>query len=94
MDRLLAVYEEITLNEDFRSQFEQYSHIVYFIFLCNLQDTEIKTCTELDFDMVEAQWVEVHKISEILLHPGIIGSRLLSLLESEAPVFLGSEYVE
>ncbi len=86
-DRLLAVYEEITDNKDFRSQFEQYSHVVYFVFLCNSQDTERKICTELDFDMVEAQWVEVHKISESLLHPSIIGSRLFGLLESKLRFF-------
>lgn len=94
VERLLAVYEEISLNKDFRSYYEQYAHVLYFVFLCSLKDTERQPYTELDIDMVEAQWVDINKISEMPVYPRIIGSSLISLLESENPQFLGSDYAD
>jgi hypothetical protein len=68
--------------------------VLYFVFLCSLKDTERQPYTELDIDMVEAQWVDINKISEMPVYPRIIGSSLISLLESENPQFLGSDYAD
>lgn len=93
VDRLVAIYEEISINKEFRKQYEQYAHKVHFVFLCHLLDEPIKTVVEKDLDMLESEWVNIYNMKNIPLYPQIINSNLELLLKTQTPLFLGSQHV-
>ena len=93
VERLAAIYEEIEMNEDFRRQFEPYAHKIFFVFICRAKDESLKTATELDWDMIGSEWIEIEKIKNILFYPGIIKSNLDLILKTQDALFLGSERI-
>ena len=93
VDRLAAIYEEISMNERFRSEYEQYAHKVHFIFICILVDEARKPPTERDLDMLESEWVDIENMKNIALYPHIINSNLELILKSDSVIYLGSERV-
>lgn len=93
VDRLAAIYEEISMNEMFRSEFACYAHKIYFLFICRLTDQSVKAPFEKDFDMLESEWIDIGKIIEIPLYPGIIRSQWQRIMQSDTVVNLGSERI-
>lgn len=91
VDRLAAIYEEISMNENFRSQYEEYAHKVHFLFVCHLADEPIKPLAEKDLDMLESEWVDVDCIKDLPLYPQIIKSNLELILMSTSVMYFGSE---
>ena len=89
--RLAAVYEEISLNEDFRAAYEPYAHKVYFVFQCRLTDEPLQTPAEgEDFDLVQSEWVEIADVGNIPLYPIIMRDNLCRLLATDTPLYLGT----
>ena len=93
VDRLAAIYEEISMHERFRVEYEQYAHKVHFLFICHLTDGPVKPLAEKDWDMLESVWVNIADIKNMPLYPRIINANLERILESENVLYLGSERV-
>ena len=93
VDRLAAIYEEISLHEKFRIKYEQYAHKVHFLFICHLTNEPIKLLAEKDLDMLESLWVDIAEMKNIPLYPQIINANLERILKSENVLYLGSERV-
>jgi len=93
VDRLAAIYEEISMNEKFRAEYEEYAHKVHFVFLCHLADEPMRPLAEKDLDMLESVWVNIDDVGKLPLYPLIINARLMSIVESDSILYLGSERV-
>jgi len=93
IDRLAAIYEEISINEKFRARFERYAHKVHFLFVCYLTGDSTKPMAEKDLDMLESQWLDVEEIKNIPLYPYIIKLNFEMVLNSRHTLYLGSERV-
>ena len=93
VDRLAAIYEEISMSEQFRTKYEEYAHKVHFVFVCHPSDEPLKLLAEKDLDMLESEWVALEDMKNIALYPQIIYSNLERILKADGIVFLGSERV-
>ncbi len=93
VDRLAAIYEEISMNKRFRSEYEQYAHKVYFIFICRLVDESIKPVTEKDLDMLASEWVNIENMKDIPLYPEIVNKKLDLMLNLKFTLHFGSEHI-
>ena len=93
VDKLAAIYEEISMNGRLRAEYEEYAHKVHFIFLCHLTDEPIRPLAEKDLDMLESIWVNIDGMCNIPLYPQIINARLTSIVEADSIIYLGSERV-
>ncbi len=91
--RLAAIYEEISMNQRFRAEYENHSHKVYFVFICQLADESKKPVTEKDIDMLCSEWIAVDSIKDIPLYPQIINEKLHLIINSKETLFLGSERI-
>ena len=93
IEGLIAVYEEISLDEKFRILYEQYSHKVHFIFRCKLTDIPLKTLAEKDLDMLYSEWIDLDNIDDVPLYPMMLKRNLNRLLMTDVPIYLGSEKI-
>ena len=93
IDRLAAIYEEIRLNEKFRTKYGEYAHKVHFLFICHLTGESTAPLAEKDLDMVESQWIKLEDIREIPLYPKTIKSNIERILNTREILYLGSERV-
>ena len=93
VDRLAAIYEEISMNEGFRIKYERYAHKVHFLFICHIVDEPVKPVGEKDLDTLESEWVGIKDMKSILLHPKIIHKNLEQVLASNSVQYLGFERV-
>ena len=93
VERLGAICEEISLSEGLRARYEQYAHKVNFLFVCRLADAPRKAVTAADLDMLEAEWVPVEKVKDLLIYPEAIRTRLKDILSAETPLFFGSRRI-
>ena len=89
--KLCAIYEEISMNEDFRKHYEEYAHKIFFVFICRATDEPVKPATEQDLDMIGSEWVEIEDVKNIELYPEAIKSNFDAILKAQTPVFLGSK---
>lgn len=94
VDRLAAIYEEISMNERLRREFEAYAHRVFFIFICHLAETSAGSIVHKDFDMLESEWIDVDALPTIPLYPPVIHANLGRILRGEGISFLGSLHVQ
>ena len=92
--RFAALAEEIYTDEDVRQVYPDYTHRIFHIFVAELSSQERKLPTEKDFEMEESVWIPIAEIPEL---PELCPSRLQPVmsrvLESERPVYLGTEYI-
>lgn len=93
VDRLAAIYKEISVHERFRIEYEPYAHKVHFIFICHLVDEPIKPLAEKDLDMLESVWIDISEIKNIPLYPQTINTNLEQILKTDHAIYLGSERV-
>ncbi|MCL2169414.1 MAG: NUDIX domain-containing protein [Defluviitaleaceae bacterium] len=93
IERLAAIYEEISVNENFRTKYERYAHKVHFLFICHLSGESTIPLAEKDLDMLESQWIKVEDVKKIPLYPQIIKTNFEQVLTSENILYLGSEHV-
>ena len=90
VERLGAIYEEISINAELRSNYEMYAHKVYFLFVCRLEDVPRKAVTELDLDMLCSEWVDVEEVKNLPIYPEVLKTKLNEILHAKTPLFLGS----
>ena len=91
--RLAAIYEEISMNEQLRAEYEQYAHKIFFIFICRPTGDPVQPTAEKDLDMIGSEWVEIENMKNIPLYPSIINANLQLILESDNVLYLGSQRV-
>ena len=92
VERLAAIYEEISMNEEFRAVWGDYAHKVHFLFVCHLDDVPAKPLADADYDMLEPVWIDIADVTaDFPLHPQIIRDNLGRVLASENTLYLGSE---
>lgn len=92
--RFAALAEEIYTNEKLRAQYPDYTHRILHIFLAEVTGTHQDAPTEKDYGMEESEWIPVDQIpllSEI--RPQGLQQALPQILTSEAPVYLGTEFL-
>lgn len=94
IDRLAAVFEEITENQQFRTQYANYAHKVHFVFLCHVLHVPMKPLAEKDIDMLDSEWVDLKQLKECPLYPPILKDNLDSILSSDTPLYLGSQIIQ
>ena len=94
VEKFVAICEEISINRNFRIAYEQYAHKIHFIFRCKLIDTPMKALAEKDMDMLQSEWIELEDINTIPLYPLIIKRNLKQLLETDVPLYLGTEKIK
>ena len=89
--RFLALYEEICLDPILRSNFPDYAHKMYHVFLCRAEDAPPQEPREQDLWQTGLEWVEAARLPKLRIFPWAVGQALPSLLEeSAAPRFLGT----
>lgn len=93
VERLAAVYEEISTNADFRKKYEEYAHKIHFVFICKLMDVPKRAVTVADLDMVCSEWVSIDDLKSIPLYPLVIADNITNLLLSNTTTYLGSQFV-
>jgi len=93
VDRLAAIYEEISMNDAFRREYEQHAHRIHFLFICHVTRGPIKPLAEKDLDMLESVWVDIEEIKDIPLYPQTIKDNLARILGTDSVLYLGSDRV-
>ena len=91
--RFAALCEEICDNADYRRTHPQYAHKMLHIFVCGLATRDVCKPTETDDDQIVSEWVDIRALSGIRLLPQVVGENLSELIESDKPLFLGSQHV-
>ena len=91
VDRLAAIYEEISINEKFRESYEEYAHKIFFIFICHASNERIASATETDLDMIGTEWVDIEDIKNIEFYPDTIKSNIDLILNTQHLLYLGSQ---
>lgn len=92
-DKFAALYEEICDDESFRKSYPDYAHKMYHIFICKLQNSHRERPTEIDAMQEKSEWVEIGHLGEIAMLPKAVGDNILSIINSEVPLFLGSDHI-
>lgn len=88
--RFAALYEEIVTDADLQKQYPDYTHKIYHIFLCALEDRRTYEPTERDSGQITSQWIPIEEIEALNFHPQVIKENILSILHNGAPVYLGT----
>lgn len=92
--RFAALAEEIYTSEVLRQKYPDYAHRMMHIFLAEPDDTVSIQPTQKDLGMEESVWIpldEVENLPEV--RPTVIQKRICEIVCSDAPVYLGTEYV-
>ena len=91
--RLAAVCEEIWDSEEMRQAHPKYCHRMLHIFLCEPDESVAQEeVTELDYQMIEAEWVPLGEVDALPLEPRPLTKQLRAVLDGTAPLFLGTVY--
>jgi len=91
--RFAALYEEIRMDPDIRSDHPDYSHIVYHVFLCELASDAVHLPTEKDSSQISSEWIDVSVLADVRLLPAAIGKNMAGIIQGTIPPFLGSEQI-
>lgn len=91
--RLAALCEAIFLDEELRRENPGYAHRIYAVFLCRLTQTPRRQPTQMDWSQTGSRWVDVRNLDNLRIVPDLLGKSLARILASDAPLFLGTEYV-
>lgn len=94
VERFVALAEEINVNEEYRKLYPEYTHRVLHIFVAKLNGKIRDIPTEIDFGMEESVWVPLEKLDHLKTRPGCLKEILHRLAEADAPMYLGTEYID
>lgn len=92
-NKFAALYEEICDDESFRRNYPDYAHKMYHIFICNLKNDHRECPTEKDAMQEKSEWIEIKHLGEIVMLPRPVGDNILSIINSDVPLFLGSDHI-
>jgi len=88
-----ALFEEICEDPNIRETYPDYAHKMYHIFKCTISDTIVKTPTETDDMQLSTEWVDISALKNINMYPKALGTNIDKIINSECPLFLGSEHI-
>ena len=88
--RFAAIAEEIWDDPGMREQCPQYCHRLMHIFLVRRQPGGRQGKPEMDFQQTGSLWATPEEADGLDLVPVQLRGRMREVLESEAPVYLGS----
>ena len=91
--RFAALCETICDDENYRKKYPDYMHKVYHIFICRLEGAERCIPTETDDFQVESVWIDKSVLPSVRLLPKAVGQNILSIIDGQSPLFLGSEHI-
>lgn len=92
--RFAALAEEIYTSEVLRRKYPDYAHRMMHIFVAEPDGTKFELPTEKDWGMEESVWVPVEEVVNLPeVRPTAIQRRIAEILRADAPVYLGTEYV-
>jgi len=94
IERFAALCEEISMSEEYREMYPYYSHKIYHIFLCGIEQENAEEPTELDSEQTGSEWIGFQELSGIKLLPTLLGKNIKSILGMDMPFYLGSERIE
>lgn len=89
VERFIALYEEIFMDDWMRKERPAYAHRLGHVFLCGVTDTEVVEPSEPDNDQDVTEWVEFAKVAELPLHPKSLRESLCQLVREGAMAYLG-----
>jgi len=92
--RFCALMEEICLDPFIRERYLQYAHKMLHFFVCRLTMTQRVEPTETDDLQIATEWIPVEDVPQINLLPKEVREAFSRLIAEEAPLFLGSVYLE
>lgn len=93
VESFAAIAEEIYTNEDLRARFPDYTHRILHIFRASLTDTPRRSPTEMDLGMDKSEWIPLDEIRSLpATNPAVLKEKLAEVIDSDSPIFLGSEY--
>ncbi len=85
--------EVICDSSEFREKYPEYAHKMYHIFVCSLLSDEAQAQTETDDMQIGLEWLNLEELAHIRLLPRLVGESIIKIIDSEAPLFLGSEHI-
>ena len=93
--RFAALAEEIDTDEKLRKSYPSYTHRIMHIFLAEIEGDRKELPSEKDFEMEKSEWIPVDEISELPeICPPSLRNKLAEILAADAPVYLGTEYLD
>ncbi len=92
VDRMVAVFEEIALSEEFKRRYPNHAHKVFFTFLCHLKDEKISEIIKKDTDQTDHEWVDLNEVHKLAFYPKILKDNFDDVLDAEKVLFLGEMY--
>jgi len=93
--RFAALAEEIYTDEALRRKYPDYCHRVMHIFAAEPDGTAAGVSSEKDWGMEASEWIPLNGVDDLPeVRPSAIHRRLKEILDSDAPVWLGTEYVD
>nr|WP_308742422.1 NUDIX domain-containing protein [uncultured Anaerocolumna sp.] len=91
--RFAALAEEIYDDSELRKQYYDYTHRIHHIFIAKLADKSVYKPTETDMHQLECVWVDINDISSLDLRPKPLKTKLIDIIHSEKPLYLGTVHV-
>lgn len=91
--RFAAFCEEISMDEEYREKHPDYTHKLYHIFICEIEQENYSEPTEVDDMQLGSEWISLRELGTIKLLPALLGKNIGKLLEQDKAEFLGSEQI-
>jgi 8-oxo-dGTP diphosphatase len=91
--RFSALFEEICDNKKTRELYPEYSHKMYHIFICKLENNDVNKPTEIDDMQLESKWINIEDLNKIHLEPDCLNNNIEKMINCDVPVFLGSRHI-
>ena len=92
--RFAALCEEICMDTEIREIYPEYAHKMYHIFICELENKEVKAPTEKDCMQLDSKWIEMDVLQSVRILPKLVGSNILGIINGTVSAFLGSEHID
>lgn len=91
--RFAALAEEINDHADCRREHPEYTHRIFHIFLCELDDKQREEPTEADLGQLRSVWVPVGEADVLPVLPRALRGRIAEVLADSAPAYFGVSHI-
>lgn len=88
--RFAGLYEEICDDMQYRREYPQYSHKMFYFFLCEPDGDVRVPCSEMDDSQICSEWVPVESLSRLNILPRTLGEHILGMIADKGPFYLGT----
>ena len=91
--RFCGICEEICDNEDTRTNYSQYSHKLYHIFVCNLANENHDKPTNIDDMQEQSEWIDIENLTSIRILPTSLSENIYKIITENLTLDLGSTHI-